>query len=514
LTKTVVISIPRLEPHRPPPGPAIIAKICEQQGHTVTAYDLNIKFFNYCKNQNIDYHGFDQVWNQFADFDTQQYKILEKFLDVWCKRISLENYDYIMIGIFGISGSVFAREFLNRLRPLTGAKIIIGGMGAGTAGLTDPEDCLGYRLKNEGLVDTYVVGEGEGSIVKVLNNETGPGINNTEVSQIDNLDSLPQPDYKFFNLEEYDYLFPNEKEVFITGSRGCVRKCTYCDIERYWPKFRYRSGQNIANEIIDNYERFGITRFYFTDSLINGSFKAFNDMCEKLSCYKFDHPLSWSGQFIFRDKKSIPKDHYELVKAAGADILFVGIETGSDRVRFDMGKKFTNEDIDFQFEECSKNGIHVIPLMFTGYITETIEDHRENLQAFQRWQRYVADGTIVGAELGTSLIILPGAPVERMIDSHGLTFVVDDNMEPDLKLWWSEANPELTIKERIRRKLEVHETAIKYAWPVWRQASRLRELKELILKHELHQKDIQKFYKLVPTENQTKIATFSKMGEL
>ena len=202
MTKTVVISIPRLEPHRPPPGPAIIAKICEQQGHTVTAYDLNIKFFNYCKKQNIDYHGFDQVWNRFADFDSQQSEVLEKFLDVWCKRISSEDYDYIMIGIFGISGSVFARAFLNKLRPLTGAKIIIGGMGAGTAGLTDPEDCLGYRLKNEGLIDTYVVGEGEGSLVKVLNNETGPGINNTEVSQIDDLDSLPQPDYKFFNLDE------------------------------------------------------------------------------------------------------------------------------------------------------------------------------------------------------------------------------------------------------------------------------------------------------------------------
>lgn len=514
MTKTVILSIPRLEPHRPPPGPAIIAKICEQQGHDVTAYDLNIKFFNYCKKHNYDYHGFDQVWNRFADLNSQQSDVLEKFLNFWCEKISSENYDYVMIGIFGMSGSVFAQEFLTKLRPMTQAKIIVGGMGAGAAGVTDPENCFGFRLKNKGLIDTYIVGEGEVAIVKVLNNESGPGINNTEISQIDDLDSLPPPDYKFFNLDEYDYLYPNEKEVFITGSRGCVRKCTYCDIPSFWPKFRYRSGQNIANEIIDNYERFGITRFYFTDSLVNGSLKAFNDMCEKLAVYKFDSPLSWSGQFIFRDRKSIPKNHFELVKAAGADILFVGIETGSDRVRFDMGKKFTNEDIDFQFEECSKNGIHLIPLMFTGYLTETIEDHIENLKMFQRWQHYVANGTIIGAEMGTSLIILPGAPVERMIDTHGITFIVDDDQEPDLKLWWSEANPDLTIKERIRRKLEVHETATKYAWPVWRQASRLRELKELILKHNLHLKETQKFYKLVPTENQTKIATFSKIGNL
>lgn len=514
MTKTVVLSIPRLEPHRPPPGPAIIAKVCEQQGQEVTAYDLNIKFFNYCKKRNHDYHGFDQVWNRFANPSPEQSAIIEKFIDIWSNRVITENYDYIMLGVFGSSGTVFAKMFLEKIRPLTTAKIIIGGMGAGTTGLTNPEDCFGHQLKQQGLIDTYIVGEGEVALVKALNNEEGPGINNTEVSQVDDLDKLPQPDYKFYDLNEYDYLQPGEKEVFITGSRGCVRKCTYCDIERYWPKFRYRSGQNIADEIIDNYERFGITRFYFTDSLINGSFKAFNDMCEKLAAYKFDHPLSWSGQFIFRDRKSIPKDHFSTVKAAGADVLMVGIETGSDRVRFDMGKKFTNEDIDFQLEEFSKYGIHIVPLMFTGYITETLEDHRENLKIFERWQKYVADGTIVGMELGTSLIILPGAPVERMIDSHGLSFIVDSQMEPDLKLWWSESNPDLTIKERIRRKLEVHETAIKYAYPVWRQANRLTELKELILKHDLHKQELQKFYKLVPNGNDTKVAVFSKIDKV
>ena len=513
MTKTVILSVPRLEPHRPPPGPAIIARLCDQQGHEVTAYDLNIKFFNYCKNKGFDYHGFDQVWNHSTDLNEQQLSILEEFLDSWCNKISSENYDYIMIGVFGMAATIFTRMFLTRIRPMTNAKIIVGGMGVGVTAITNLDDCFGYRLKTEGLVDTFIVGEGEVSLIKALKNETGPGINNTEVSQINDLDSLPTPDYKFYDLEEYDYLSPNEKEVFITGSRGCVRKCTYCDVGRWWPKYRYRSGQNIADEIIDNYERFGITRFYFTDSLVNGSFKSFNDMCEKLSLYKFDHPLSWNGQFIVRDKKSIPKDHFRIMKEAGAHTLIVGIETGSDRVRFDMGKKFTNEDIDFQLEECSKYGIHVIPLMFTGYITETIEDHYENLAFFKRFQKYVADGTIISAELGASLIILPGAPVERMIDTHGLSFILDKDEEPNLMLWWSESNPDLTIKERIRRKLEVHETAIKYSWPVWRQASRLEELKELILKHDLHHKELKKFYTLSSSDSQTKVPLFSKFGE-
>ena len=511
MIKTLVVNGPRLEPHRPPPGPAIIAKVCEQQGHSVIAYDLNIKFFHYCKDRNINYHEFDGVWDQFAVMTQLQKTTLENFLDHWCKKIVDENYNFIMLSVFGMSGNTFAMAFLNKIRPLTSAKIIAGGMGIGVYGLTNSNDCFGQKLKQQNLIDTFIVGEGEVSLGKALNNETWPGVNNTEVFQIDDINSLPNPDYKFYNLGEYDYLIPNEPEVYITGSRGCVRKCTYCDVELFWPKYRYRSGNSIANEIIDNYERFGITRFYFTDSLVNGSLKAFGDMCEKLAQYRFDRPLSWSGQFIFRDRKTISKDFFPTMKAAGADILFVGIETGSDRVRFDMGKKFTNEDIDFQLEECSKNKIKIIPLMLTGYITETIEDHHETLKMFSRWQRYVADGTISGVEIGSNLVILPGAPVEHMIDTHNISFLLDQNQIPNISLWWSEKNPDLTIRERIRRKLEVHETAIKYAWPVWRQATRLTELKEMILKNNLHQAEPKKFFNLIPVSDHKKDLRLSKI---
>jgi hypothetical protein len=142
-----------------------------------------------------------------------------------------------------------------------------------------------------------------------------------------------------------------------------------------------------------------------------------------------------------------------------------------------------------------------MPLMFTGYITETIEDHYENLMFFKRFQKYVANGTIIGVELGSNLVILPGSPVERMIDTHGLKFLLNENQEPNIQLWWSKNNPELTIRERIRRKLEVHETAIQYNWPVWRQANRLQELKELILKNNLHLASHGKFFSIVGTDS-------------
>lgn len=492
MTRTAILTIPRIEPHRPPTGAAIVANVCKIQGHDVTCWDLNIEFFDYCNKFNIDYYKFDAIWDHYADPDVQQEKILQDFIAYWTDIIASEHYDRILISVFGVSGTRFAERFLALLRPKTSAVIAAGGMGISYVGLKKGSECFGAKLKRLGLINDYITGEGEIVLIKYFNGEQGPGINNEIPHQVDDLDSFPWPNYSFYDLDRYDYLNENQKEVFITGSRGCVRKCTYCDIERYWPKFRYRSGQNIADEIIHNYETFGITRFYFTDSLINGSLKAFRDMCNKLARYNFDTPIHWSGQYIFRPKSVMSDEDFSMTKAAGGDLFFVGFETGSDRLRFEMGKKFTNRDIDYQLEQFSRNRLKVTPLMFTGYITETPEDHQANLDMFSRWQRYVADGTINGIELGSNLIILPGAPVERMIDSHGLTFLLDENDQPDIKLWQSSANPDLTIQERIRRKIEIHEQAIRYAWPVWRQAARLNDLKQMILKNKLHQPKVEK----------------------
>lgn len=500
MTKTAVISVPRIEPHRPPTGAAIICEICRLKSHDVTAYDLNIEFYHYCKTKNINYYNYEAAWEGnglVSEYEQQSYL---DFIDQWVDSVQKENYDYIMLSIFGFSGHEFAFDFLKKLRPLTRAKIICGGMGVSAVKLVDNDSCFGQGLLDKQLIDCFISGEGEHALINYLDGKDGPGINNNYPDQIGDLDSLPFPNYSYFDLDKYDYL-TEKRDVFITGSRGCVRKCTYCDVERYWPKYRYRSGQNIADEIIQNYEHYGITNFYFTDSLLNGSLKAFADMCDKLANYKFDTPISWQGQFIFRPKNGTPKDHYAMIKAAGGDTFYVGIETGSDRVRFEMGKKFTNDDIDFNLEEMSKNDLRVMFLMFTGYVTETIEDHQDNLKTFPRWKKYVADGTIMGVDLGLNLVVLPGSPVERMIDHYQMRFLTDKAGDPGIGLWETDANPDLTIYERMCRKIEVHEEAIKHYWPVWRQANRLLSLKNFIVQNNLHLNQERNFVKIVQDQD-------------
>jgi len=479
--KNLVISVPRLEIHRPPISTAIVAETIRLTGESVQAMDLNCDFFHYLANRQA-YYNYDEIWDKQRSATYAEMKTIINFI----KKNSLQEigkYDRYWISVFSDSATIFTSILCRLIRKHLKNKIIIlGGPGVNEVNISDKNKTFGSTMKNLGLCDMFITGEGEKIIEQVVNGKLeGPGINNINSIQINDLDSLPYPNYSFYDLDRYDYLL-KDKEVFIVGSRGCVRRCTYCDVARYWPKFRYRSGQNIADEMINHYEKHGVNRFYFTDSLINGSMKAFNDMCEVLANYNQKHKagFSWKGQFIFRPKNQLPKDHFATVAAAGGSEFYVGVETGSDKIRWEMDKKFTNKDIDFQLEEFNKHGITVIFLMLIGYVTETLDDHRETLKMFKRWQKYVATGTIKGIDLATGLKFLHDTPLERQIDKHGVYFLKGNDQRRDVQttdLWQAKCNPELDVPERIRRRIETHREAIKYNWPIWRGAQRLKSVK-------------------------------------
>ena len=484
--QNLLVAVPQLEIHRPPISIAAVASSIKKAGFNIDCLDLNIDFFHYVGKEM--YYEFEQVWEQSREETKQEKEIIEKFLfnEVLPKLI---NINRLMISVFGRNSTVFTQyltSFVKKHKPEI--EIVLGGQGCFTTKIADDDkrDFSEYMLEM-GNCDHVIYGEGEKAIIEFLNgNISYPGIDNSvNHTQVIDLNAIPFPDYSYFDLDKYQYL-DGKKEIFIIGSRGCVRKCTYCDVARYWPKYRWRNGDNIADELIMNYEKFGINHFYFTDSLVNGSLKAFRGMCEKLAEYNNTHKagFNWRGQFIFRPEKQISPEHFDMIKEAGGDSFYVGIETGSDKVRYEMDKKFTNDDIDYHLEQFERTKLKCFFLMITGYLTETIKDHNDTLAMFKRWQKYVATGTITGIDVSPALLFLPGSPLERMIESHQVEFIrhVKDalgNQTPHPQMWESKLNPDLTIKERIRRRVEVNEEAIKYMWPMWRGPQRMKSVLNL-----------------------------------
>jgi hypothetical protein len=267
----------------------------------------------------------------------------------------------------------------------------------------------------------------------------------------------------------------------LESSRGCVRACSFCD----WPVaqggFRAKNGRQLADELIHYFKEYNVTNFYFNDALINGSVKDLRLFNQCILDFYRENNLpnryfTYSGLFIVRNSASFKEQDFELMGKAGADTMIIGLETGSDRVREHMNKKFTNEDFRFTIEQFSKHKIRTYWLMIVGYPTETIEDFGETLQALRDYQRFVADGTIVGINLGTTLTIGEGVPLWHNYEAMGIIGV--GGKRPEDVFWMHKDNPSLTYKERILRRIEAQEVAIELGYNFWKGDDQLKFVME------------------------------------
>ena len=461
--KAVLVASAMLTTERPPPALAVLGGICEHNNVDYDVFDLNIFLLNY----------FDSTkWGEIANIFSASTEIkhsnddlihgIDLALDDAVKQVLKYEPDLICISSFSVMQIAWTRKFLEVLRDKTKATIIAGGPGISYE--QEPNQTAGRILADNDLIDYYLLGEGDIAFDEFLKGNITLGINKKEskfenwVPQIDNLDSTILPTFKKIPLDWYKSDLENSvSEISITGSRGCVRRCTFCDVGHVWKKFRFRSAKSIVKEIVKHYNEVKCLNYFFTDSLINGSMKQFTEVMESLIELQDVYPdfkkLKYSGQFIIRPKKHHPESVFELLSKSGCDMLAVGIESGSERVRDHLGKKFANEDIDYHFEMSEKYKIKNHILMFTAYPTETLEDHHDTINFFIKNQKYQINDTIIGTNLNSPVAILKNTPLDKMRHDLGIDIL---SMEyANMSNWVSKTNPELTLLERWRRYIEL-----------------------------------------------------------
>jgi radical SAM superfamily enzyme YgiQ (UPF0313 family) len=325
-------------------------------------------------------------------------------------------------------------------------------------------------MAEEGLVDYWALGEGENTLEAFLTGKSAPGLNHINdqtdawAPQLDNLDDLPIPSYKRMDLSKYQLSYAGD--ISITGSRGCVRRCTFCDVGVIWKKFRFRSSESIIKEIEKHYLDTGVKRFFFTDSLINGSLKTFmgllTGIVELKQKYPDLHDINYYGQFIVRPKKFHPESMYALMAESGYRHVQTGIESGSQRVRRDLGKDFSNEDVDYHMEMCHKYRLQTNLLMIIGYPTETREDFNQTLDMVRRYHKYLIDNTLIGMPCAMPFVMFKNTPAWHMAESMGIARLEDTYYD---YAWVSDKNPELTVRERYLRYVEFYKLLMELRYP-------------------------------------------------
>ena len=436
MTDIVFCNVPIVQTRKPFSAPAILKSVVEKHGYSAKTIDFNSEFNT----------GEETELNNFWMFGNGEKNIIDVaavYTHKWAKHILQHKPKWIGISVFAYTCQIATEMLCLSIKAIdTDVKIVLGGNGMATGGIngdfTWPE-----KLRQAKTIEAYIRSEAEESIINLLQgNLTYPGINQNAVpTQINDLDKLPIPNYDDYIFENYE-----RKALPITGSRGCVRQCTFCDIHSHWKKFVYRTGESICNEMKELSAIHKIYHFKFTDSLINGSMKAYRDFISNLSKHnkKTDHPITWSGQFIARPASQMTEQDWKMTQESGGEDLAIGVETGSDKVRNDMQKKFTNKDLDFCVEMAFKFNIKIALILMTGYPTETQEDFDQTLEMFSRYQKFKQ---VIEPVLGTTVAILPRTPLQDFAKKNNFVFGNTENE------WWWHQNPNLTLKERLRRRI-------------------------------------------------------------
>jgi hypothetical protein len=410
--KLLITSIPWTDTQAPLLAPALLKGMCRQKNIDTTAIDINQEVLSFVK-RNYDIETRSRLqeffYNGIKTFDKSKVK---KIIDFCVQRILSYSPTHVALSLLAYTSKIACEWICFRLRQLApDVKIIIGG--AGVFNTLGSDNNLGKVLLDQGQIDYYIKGDGDLSLPDLVLRDSGTsniiGVNSESWHQMPSLNNQPFPDYSDYDLSLYA-----NKSIGIVGSRGCVRRCTFCDIHEHWKKYQWRTAEDIFAELIWHYEKTKTTKFMFQDSLINGNQIEFRKLMKLLAKHNDNNPdgqIKWSSFFIFRPKTQMPEqDWIDISKSAST--LTVGIESINQNVRFHMGKKFTNNDMHYCFDMCAKYKINCHMLLIVGYVTDTEETHKETMEWFRNNKHYFPNpiGTV---SLGGTLGILPGTEIFR-----------------------------------------------------------------------------------------------------
>ena len=465
-TDIVILSLPSLILDRAPGAPALLKSACLAAGFNAKTIDLSLDFFNNEGQRDLEkFNKLSLIFHPSTEVSEES----KTAKDTWLARAinTIKELDTPVVGLsvfttFQHRAALLLTEEIRKQLP--DVKIIVGGMGL-NINCTSLSNLIRINkleilnpfhvyLKLKNLYDHCVLGvDGLDGIVEYLEKELG--VRNVDKEQPTevlkrNQYSTPIPDYTDYRLD--DYLWTDGKALPITGSKGCVRNCTFCDIPGQFGKFRMRTGKDIGKEIVYMAEKYGIRKFEFTDSLVNGSLKVFEEWMSVVADYNDqqtdENKIRWFGQYICRPQKQTAERYYSLMSRSGVSSLVIGTESGSNEVLEAMQKKMTVEDVYAELDMFTKHKITAQLLMFSGFYNETKERFYDTLKFLIKCQQYVASGTINKFSLGFPLYITS--------DTHIYDHATELGLELDPYLnhnWTSKDDPDNTFPNRSFNRL-------------------------------------------------------------
>jgi radical SAM superfamily enzyme YgiQ (UPF0313 family) len=301
-----------------------------------------------------------------------------------------------IVGLTGTTPQVRGLVQLGRqIKKIFGKKIVLGVGGSHVS-------CDPTFVKSFPFFDFALIGEGEITFPKLVK-EILAGKSFKKIIYGEpplNLDELPFPARELLNDENYANGPYGRHYATVHTTRGCPFRCIFCSspVERI-AKVRYRSPENVVDEIEFCFQKYGAKFFIFTDDTFTLNEERVKEICRQV--LKRELRIKWNCE---TRASLINEGLLRTMKKAGCVEIFFGVESGSERVRNEIiNKKISNADLYRAFEICRKLGITTNAFLMAGFPTETKKELQETADFV-----FKAKPDIIGIHL---TVILPGSEI-------------------------------------------------------------------------------------------------------
>jgi anaerobic magnesium-protoporphyrin IX monomethyl ester cyclase len=342
--------------HQPYPPLATIqaAALLRSNGHEVALHDTNLSHSAREIGAAIDRHQ----PNYLILYD-DGFNYLTKMCLTVMREAALEMIDYA--SKYGISVIVNSSDSTDHFEQYlkAGAKAVVLGEG------------------EMGLLQVIEELEKENPDLNTCNGmafmEEGQPKQTPKRPVIKALDELPLPAWDLINIEAYRNIWKKHHGYFslnMATTRGCPFKCNWCAKPIYGNRYNSRSPKKVVDEIEMLIQHYGVDHFWMCDDIFGlqpGWVTKFEQEVDQRKL-KFEYKIQSRVDLLLQE------DNIQALSRSGLKEVWVGAESGSQKILDAMDKGTAVEQIYEATSLLKKNGVRVCFFIQFGYLGETKTD--------------------------------------------------------------------------------------------------------------------------------------------
>ncbi len=382
--------------------------------------DLNIDFYhrfelNNETLQNEKYarsNKFADVnnWNNEKNFYDKLYNDLKSTIRNYAETLLADSPVFIGFSIFN-TNRLFTIELAKAIKKINKKTTILFGGPDCTSNFNNSNNEVYQKIITNEIADYVIIGEGETTLPELLtslslkkdikhingilykkkrklfnifNKNSDQSFFTGKQNFIENINTIPFPDYSDFDLDKYPYA-----ALPLAFNRGCNNRCAFCDIKLIWKNsYKIRTAKNITDEIFHLSTITNKKYIFFHGAYINTDKKLLDEIADILIGRWQDTPqLEWEGWARINNNLSpatLKKIHH-----AGCRRLVFGFESGSPKVIQDMKKGFSHKIAKEVIKNCSLNKIKITLFIIVGFPTESEDDFQMTLDFISENAEYI-----------------------------------------------------------------------------------------------------------------------------